>query len=202
MGSRSALEVILVRHAAPVLPGTPGWETRDDERPLSADGRRQAAELAVGLDEALLTAVYSSPYARAWQTVEPAAARHGLAVQPLHDLRERRLRSTLGDDWRERLERSWADPDLALEGGESGREAQRRGLATLDLLRSRHSDGGCLLAGSHGNLISLVLQAFDPRINLDFHLAMPMPAAYHLEHDGTDWRIIGGPGLKDLRGRR
>lgn len=201
MGSRSALEVILVRHAAPVLPGTPGWETRDDERPLSADGHRQAMELAAGLDDTMLAAVYSSPYARALQTVEPAAVRHGLAVQPLPELRERRLRSTLGDDWRERLERSWADPDLALEGGESGREAQRRGLAALDLLRSRHPDGGRLLAGSHGNLISLVLQAFDPRIDLDFHLGMPMPATYRLEHDGTGWRIVGGPGLEDPAGR-
>ena len=43
----------------------------------------------------------------------------------------------------------------------------------LDLLRARHPDGGRLLAASHGNLISLILQAFEPGVGFDFHLAKP-----------------------------
>jgi 2,3-bisphosphoglycerate-dependent phosphoglycerate mutase len=99
------------------------------------------------------------------------------------------------DDWRDILQRSWADLDYAMDGAESSRDAQRRGIAVLDLLRVRHADGGRLLVGSHGNLISLILQAFEPGVDYEFHLAMPMPAIYHLEHDGVGWRVMGGHGF-------
>ena len=68
----------------------------------------------------------------------------------------------------------------------------------LDLLRARHPDGGRLLVASHGNLISLILQALEPGVGCDFHLAMPMPALYHLEHDGIGWRVMGGHGFVEL----
>ena len=192
------LDVILVRHATAVPIGAPSWEERDDERPLSEEGRRQADELALELDAYGLTAVYCSPYQRALETVQPIAARHGLEVQVLPDLRERRLRTGLGDDWPQVLERAWADPDYVAEGGESGRDAQRRGVGVLDLLRVRHNDGGRLLVGSHGNLISLMLQALEPAVDMAFHLAMPMPALYHLQHDGIGWRVMGGFGFTEI----
>ncbi len=193
------LDVILVRHAEPVPPGTPGWEERDDDRPLNAEGEQAAAELADELDPYGLTAIYSSPYPRARQTVEPLAARRELPIQELADLRERLLDPAAPrDDWREVLERSWADPDFALPGGESGRDAQRRALAVLDLLRVHYPDGGRLLVASHGNLISLILQALEPGVDFAFHLAMPMPALYHLEHDGIGWRVMGGHGFVPL----
>jgi 2,3-bisphosphoglycerate-dependent phosphoglycerate mutase len=85
--------------------------------------------------------------------------------------------------------------DYAPAGAESGRAAQRRGASVLDLLRVRHPDGGRLLLGSHGNLISLILHTLEPGVDADFHLAMPMPAIYHLEHDGHGWRVMGGHGF-------
>ena len=54
---------------------------------------------------------------------------------------------------------------------------------------------GRLVVGSHGNLISLILQALEPGIGYDFHMAMPMPALYRLTHDGLRWRIMGGHGF-------
>ena len=193
--SLGRLDILLVRHAEPVEPGTPGWEARDDDRPLTEQGRRAARELAVELEPYVLTRVYSSPYRRAIETVEPTAESRGLPVTLLPDLRERRLMTGLRDDWRDVMRAAWDDPDYALEGAESGRAAQRRGIGVLDLLRVRHPDGGRLLLGTHGNLISLILQTFEPGVDYEFHLAMPMPAIYHLEHDGQGWRIMGGHGF-------
>jgi 2,3-bisphosphoglycerate-dependent phosphoglycerate mutase len=194
------LDVILVRHAEPVPPFAPGWEARDDERPLTTAGLDAARELAAELDPYGLTAIYSSPYQRARQTVEPVAARRELPIQELADLRERRLHSGATElpDWRAHLQRGWSDPDYAAPGGESSRAAQRRALAVLDLLRVHHPDGGRLLVASHGNLIALILQALEPGVDFDFHLAMPMPALYHLEHDGIGWRVMGGHGFVPL----
>jgi len=193
----ATLDVILVRHATPVMPGSPGFEDRDDERPLTEEGQRQADELAFELDAYGLTAIYSSPYPRALQTVQPTAARHELEVQVLPDLRERLQQIGPRDDWRDVMERSWADFDYALPGAESSRSAQRRATGVLDLLRVRHADGGRLLIGSHGNLISLILHALEPGVDLAFQVAMPMPALYHLQHDGVGWRVMGGFGFTE-----
>jgi 2,3-bisphosphoglycerate-dependent phosphoglycerate mutase len=190
------LDVLLVRHAEPVPPGTPGFD--DDDRPLTDAGRAAAAELALELEGYELSAMYSSPYARAVETLQPLARLRRLEIHLLTDLRERRLSLELHDEWQETLERSWADPDFALPGAESGREAQRRAIATLDLLRSRHPDGGRLVLGSHGNLISLILHALEPEVDHAFNLSMPMPAVYRLTHDGLRWRVMGGHGFLPL----
>ena len=189
------LEIVLVRHAEATAVGTPPWDINDDERPLTEKGLRDADELAFELDPYHFNAVYSSPYTRSMQTVAPTAARRSLEVQTLDDLRERRLTTELGKEWAQTLARAWADPDFAPPGGESGREAQRRGLRALDLLRARHAFGGRLLVGSHGNLISLILQSLEPGVDHAFHVAMPNPAIFHLEHDGIGWRVMGGHGF-------
>jgi 2,3-bisphosphoglycerate-dependent phosphoglycerate mutase len=187
------LDLILVRHAEAIPFGSP--DVADDDRPLSDAGREAAAELAEELDGWEVTAVYSSPYPRALETVAVLARRRGLDVQVLEDLRERRLSVEPHDGWRDSLERSWTDADFALPGAESGRAAQRRAIGTLDLLRVRHPDGGRLVVGSHGNLISLMLQALEPDIGFAFHMAMPVPALYRITHDGMRWRIMGGHGF-------
>ena len=194
--SLGALDVLLVRHAEPIPFGTP--EVLDDDRPLSDSGRAAAHELAAELDGWEITAIYSSPYARALETVTILAERRGMRVQLLDDLRERRLSVEPHDGWRESLARSWTDAEFALPGGETGRDAQRRAIATLDLLRVRHPDGGRLVLGSHGNLISLILQALEPGVGFDFHMAMPTPALYRLTHDGLRWRVMGGHGFEPV----
>lgn len=190
------LDVLLIRHAEPIPFGSAG--VTDDDRPLSDDGRLRAAELAIELEPYEVTAIYSSPYPRALQTVGPIARARGLKVQQLADLRERRLSPEPMEDWRAALERAWTDADFALPGGESGRDAQRRAVGILDLLRSRHPDGGRLVLGSHGNLIGLMLQALEPEVDFAFHMAMPTPAIYRLTHDGLRWRVMGGHGFAPI----
>jgi 2,3-bisphosphoglycerate-dependent phosphoglycerate mutase len=182
-----ALDVLLIRHAEPVPVGTP--DVADDDRPLTDAGRAAAVELAAELDGWELTAIYSSPYTRAVETVQALADRRRLPIQLLDDLRERQHSTELHDTWRETLERSWNDPDFTMPGGESGRAAQRRAIATLDLLRVRHPDG---------NLISLILHSLEPGVDFEFHMGMPMPAIYRLTHDGLRWRIMGGHGFTPI----
>jgi 2,3-bisphosphoglycerate-dependent phosphoglycerate mutase len=188
------LDVLLVRHAEPISFASDG--VADDDRPLSEAGLAAAAELAEELDGYQVTAVYSSPYTRSLETVAAIARRRGLEVQLLTDLRERRLSPHPMDDWRAALRQGWTDADFAPPGGETGRAAQRRAVGTLDLLRSRHPDGGRLVLGSHGNLISLILQALEPGVDFAFHMAMPTPAVYRIAHDGLRWRVIGGHGFE------
>lgn len=196
ISSLRPLDVLLVRHAE----ATPGGEQGPDDqaRGLTDAGTAAAEELAVELEGYEVSAIYASPFARAVATVTPLAQRRNLPVQLLDDLRERELSVVPLDDWRATLEQAWADPDFAEPGAETGRNAQRRAVAVLDLLRTRHPDGGRLVLGSHGNLISLILHALEPGVGFDFNMAMPSPAIYRLTHDGLRWRVMGGHGFSPI----
>jgi broad specificity phosphatase PhoE len=78
----------VVRHARA---GSRGHWTGDDrQRPLSKKGLKQADEIAEMLSRQHITAVYSSPYLRCVQTVEPLARALKLAVMHAPELAEGR----------------------------------------------------------------------------------------------------------------
>ena len=56
------------------------WDGPDRDRPLTAKGHRQAAAIADALAGAGVTRLVSSPYRRCTQSLDPLAARLGLAV--------------------------------------------------------------------------------------------------------------------------
>lgn len=73
--------VFLVRHAEKAAPGDPEFDPRDAaDPPLTAAGRARAEALARTLEEAGVTAIFASEFARTQQTVAPLAARIGLEV--------------------------------------------------------------------------------------------------------------------------
>ncbi|MEX0790610.1 MAG: NUDIX hydrolase [Actinomycetota bacterium] len=93
----SMLEELMVREAAEasallVRHGTAGnrkdWEGDDRLRPLDEKGRRQALALADSLIHYPVEHVYSSPFVRCTQTVEPLAQRLGLPVVEVDQLAE------------------------------------------------------------------------------------------------------------------
>ena len=57
------------------------WTGDDRKRPLSKKGEIQAQELVTIFANYDITAVYSSPYLRCMQTVDPVARAHRLMVQ-------------------------------------------------------------------------------------------------------------------------
>jgi 2,3-bisphosphoglycerate-dependent phosphoglycerate mutase len=189
------LEIFLVRHAESVVP-TPGGPD-EQTRPLTARGQRQAEELADVLAGVGPRAVVCSPYRRAVQTVQPTADRIGLPVIVVEGLREWTSGLAPTPEWRGHYRRCWADPDYALPGAERHREAQARALATMDELVARYGpEGGAVVAGSHGTLISLALAGLGAPVDEAFWLAMPMPAVYRLVVSSTGgWRGMHGPGL-------
>ena len=80
----------LIRHAEPlrISPGRP-----EVESPLSDRGRRAAEQLPARFVTVELEEIYSSPYRRARETVEPLARAKNLSVLEIQEFRER----TLGD---------------------------------------------------------------------------------------------------------
>ena len=73
------MPVFLVRHAK--AGSRSGWDGSDFDRPLSIAGIQQSQLLIETFSTYSPPAVYSSPYLRCVQTVEPIAAHCGLTVR-------------------------------------------------------------------------------------------------------------------------
>ncbi len=80
------MTVYLVRHAK--AGSRKAWTGDDELRPLSKAGKAQARALAKRLAGEGITRVFSSPYVRCRQSVEPLAERIGVPVEPSDALRE------------------------------------------------------------------------------------------------------------------
>jgi 2,3-bisphosphoglycerate-dependent phosphoglycerate mutase len=186
----TASVVLLIRHGAPEppVPGSSG--EKDDERPLTSEGLLAAERLAERMRAEPITAVFSSPYRRAVETVQPIASIHTLPVRTFDDLRERRLSPTpLAESaFLEALRRSREDPAFALPGGESANEVRLRGLRVLDRVR-RDTPSGIAVAGTHGGLISILRWHLGEEFTIDEALAEPMLAIYSFRWDRDSWRI-------------
>ena len=165
-------ELFLVRHAHAV------W-TPDEMRPLSPGGRRDAQAIADALEELRPCAIYSSPYTRARQSVEPLAVRLGLSITEVADLRERQLSAGQVDDFRAAVRATWDDQDFTHAGGEPNREARRRVGAASQTIIERHPRDRVVIA-THGSLLTLLLNTFDPGIGFDFWTRISEPDIYLL----------------------
>lgn len=169
----------------------PGATTSaDNAHPLSTEGRRAAEALARQLSNVPVRAVYSSPYRRARDTVEPIAMQHGVPVRIVRDLRERRVGTAVlqGDDFVDALRRLREDAEHALPGGESTREVETRAWRAMDHIRDDVRSGTAVV-GTHGGVISILRWSLGEQFTLDEALAMPMPAVFAFTHDGERWWV-------------
>ena len=164
---------------------------QEPDAPLTELGRQQAEQLATFLSDPGqghgsnpgqnhgIRRIVSSTYLRARQTVEPLAARLNLPLETDSRLIERVLSIEPLSDWRERLLAAWADFDLTLPGGESSRTATVRGLAAID--DALAADQLPVVVVAHGNLISLLLHAFDGRPGYETWERLTNPDVFRIE---------------------
>ena len=160
----------VVRHAH-------SFWTPDETRPLSSAGMGDAGRVAEILAPVHPEAIYSSPYLRARQTVEPLAAKLGMPVLEVPDLRERALSEGPVEDWQAALERSWRDFSFALPGGESSAAAQRRAVAAFRHIAENHPIDPVVLA-THGNLLALLMNHYDSSVGFEEWKGLSMPDIY------------------------
>ena len=152
----------------------------DEQRSLSIKGQTDAESVANLLGKYPISQIYSSPFQRALQTVKPLAKKLDLMIHVEPDLRERYLGHAPKDiDFLSMVQQTWQDPSFSFRGGESNLAAQRRGMRIFRQLSEHHS-GEHLALSTHGNLLCLIIQSFESRINYDFWKALTMPDIYVL----------------------
>ena len=153
-----------------------GWA----DPPLDELGRTQARALAERLKSEPITAVYSSPLARARETAEAIAAQHRLTVKYDDRLKERNLGDWTGLTGSEADDRS---PELRSNGrdwridGPPGGETQaeltaRAAAAFADILTAHPDESRRVAVVSHGGTLSaLMAHLFKTPIGSPVHFA-------------------------------
>ena len=140
-----------VRHAQP------DYSVHDDlTRPLTEKGMRDCALVTDFLTDKSIDRVFSSPYKRAVDTVQPFAAQAPLPVTLIDDLRERRIDSVWIDDFESFCKAQWADFDYRYKDGECLREVQERNIEALQKILLTCA-GQNIVIGGHGTAIGGVI---------------------------------------------
>ena len=148
--------ILLVRH------GETDWNLQrrvqgHSDTPLNDTGRAQALALAETLDDVELDAVYASDLARAFETAQVIAQRHGLPVTSVPGLRERHFGTWEGLTDTEIFERYPAVKSGAPWGdAETQDEMRERVLGALREIAAAHPDGRVLVV-THGGPVRRLL---------------------------------------------
>ncbi|MEF7564301.1 histidine phosphatase family protein [Bacillus infantis] len=174
--------IYMVRHGE-----SPKENENERSRGLTEKGKRDAQKVCECLLDEGVNMFASSPYQRAVQTIEGAAARLNKDIHVFEDLKERVFLPDEAIISKEKLlpllERSFSDPDYTLPGGESNRACQDR--ATRILLHLiRTNQGRRIAIGTHGAVMTLMMGKFSREYGLGFLLSSSKPDLYKLEFNG------------------
>ena len=163
-------ELLLVRHCES--------SGQRPDAPLTEKGFEQARSLSEFLVSLEPDRIFCSPFRRARQTIAPFAARSGFPLHTEPRLSERELSAEPLDDWLEQLRKTWEDFDYRAPGGETSREAQRRGRQAFNEIAA--AGHRCAILVSHGNLLGLLMNSIDPSFDFDRWGALTNPDVFRV----------------------
>ncbi|MCL2203962.1 MAG: NUDIX domain-containing protein [Defluviitaleaceae bacterium] len=175
--------IYFIRHAEPNRARDNGYT--DATFPLSDKGMADCALVTHFLRDKGITAVLSSPFKRAYDTVAPFAREAGLDVRVVADFRERKITDAWLEDFKSYATRQWADFSYKLEDGESLAEVQTRNVAALGAVLREYA-GRCVAVGTHGTALSTIINHYAPTFGAEdfWDMAGRMPWAVKMAFDG------------------
>jgi 2,3-bisphosphoglycerate-dependent phosphoglycerate mutase len=180
------LETILyfVRHAESVF-----VEGKERSRGLTAQGTKDAQRVTVILRSEDIDLFYSSPYERSIETIRPAAKELQKVIYIEEDLRERSIGDFTPATFRGAKQRVFEDMHFYFPGGESGVDAQRRAVSVVKSIVNAYK-GKKIVIGTHGDIMTLMLNFCDKRYGYAFWESTSMPDIYKLRLEDSKLREV------------
>lgn len=142
---------------------------RDDRtRPLTRRGMKSVGDVARILSNYPVDALYSSPYKRTLDTLSGYAQKTGKEIHVYEGLRERELGFWIEDmdDFDDFLRRQWEDFTYTVKGTENLGDVQKRNIAALERILSKH-EGKVVVVATHGCALSTILNYFDNNLGYE-----------------------------------
>jgi probable phosphoglycerate mutase len=164
--------------------------------PLNETGRSQALAMAFNAAHHDFIAIYSSDLSRAYETAQMVAARRGLDVNQMPQLRERHFgifQGVTADEGKQRYPGAYAhykarDPDYDFETGESLLQFSERITVAVDSL-TRHHGGQTIAAVCHAGVLDIVYRKSTGR-------PLHTPRDFVIPNCALNWFRFDGQGGK------
>jgi len=156
--------------------------TDELNRPISETGIQDAEDLHNQFIDFEIDKVFSSPYKRSIQTVELIAQLRKLPIEIIEDFRERTKTEGKLDNFFDNVAKLWSNDTFKFIGGESNVEGQIRGVQALEQVVSSN-EGKAVVIGTHGDLMSLIINYYNKSYGFEFWRSLDMPDAYKLTFD-------------------
>ncbi|QJC50910.1 histidine phosphatase family protein [Paenibacillus albicereus] len=177
--------IYMVRHAESPYAGN------ERTRGLTPIGKLSAETITNLLRDEGVDVILSSPYARAVLTLEGLAKELGLEIKTNEDLRERHFSDDVIPDehFMPFLKKSFEDPSYSLPGGESSAACQHRSVTVLKSILDE-CKGQKIAIGTHGNVMTRMMNYFDPRYEFDFMNETTKPDVYKLQFEDLELQAV------------
>lgn len=177
---RSMTKVIFVRHGRTDY-NEVGLQDSLDKARLSDLGREQASALIDHLSGEEITAIYSSPFVRCYETIAPLSEARGLEIRS--DVRLQECQKPSWQDKKVPCMKSWSEYE---EGDEKIEEVYARVGHALDDIIARHP-GETVVIVSHGDPVMLGMMYLDQKQGDDY--AIYKQTQYPQNKEGVDMMI-------------
>jgi len=176
--------IYMVRHAE-----SPYDERNERTRGLTAKGKLDVERVTKLLIAEGIDIIISSPYSRAVLTVEGLAQHLNLEIETIEDLRERHFASDYIIDLMSHIRENFYNPEYALPGGESNADCQNRSIAVLNTILKEHK-GKKIAIGTHGLVMTLMMNHFDSNFGLDFLDQLKKPDIYKMQFEDLELKEV------------
>ncbi|BBH20438.1 phosphoglycerate mutase [Paenibacillus baekrokdamisoli] len=174
--------IYMVRHGE-----SPYNEGNERTRGLTPKGKIDIEKVTKLLIGEGIDMIISSPYTRAILSVEGLAEHLKLDIKVFEDLRERHFTSYIIEnaELMSSIRESFNDPDYTLPGGESNADCQKRAISVLKPILKEHS-GKKIAIGTHGLVMTLMMNHFDPAFGLEFLNQLKKPDIYKMQFEDLE----------------
>jgi 2,3-bisphosphoglycerate-dependent phosphoglycerate mutase len=184
--------IYFIRHAKPDI------SIKDDlTRPLSLEGIEKSKELINIFSEIKIDYIYSSPFKRSIQTIEPIAENKNIKIEIVNDFRERKMSNEWIEDYEEYSKKQWDNFSYKLIGGESLNTVQKRNIKELEKILLENK-GKTIIIGTHGTALSTILNYYDKTFLYDNFLAMVNITPYIMKMEFNNDKYISREEIKVL----
>ncbi|MES9666322.1 histidine phosphatase family protein [Bacillus cereus] len=159
-------------------------EGNERTRGLTEKGILDAHRVTEILETEGINTFISSPYKRAMLTIEESANLHEKEIVVYENLKECRFLSEdkiISDkEVYPLVKKMFSNPDFTLTGGESYVDCQRRVVRVLKEILMNFQ-GHKIIIGTHGLVMTLMMNYFDNQYGLEFLMNTSKPDIYKLE---------------------
>ncbi|WP_020615498.1 histidine phosphatase family protein [Paenibacillus daejeonensis] len=165
-----------VRHAASVY-----VEGNERGRGLTEQGQRDASIVRQLLSTVIIDVFVSSPYQRAVDTLGPLLKGENIHIE--ENLRERNMGDFAPLSFLEAKQKLYHEFNFSFPNGESSAVAQERAVQAIQPIIHAHA-GKIIALGTHGDIMTLMLNYWNVEYGFSFWQASTMPDIYKLVFQG------------------